>query len=133
MLVIAASTLAASLLAGCVAGRETIANPAPLQVSFAWSAADGCTPRSPQINVAGLPHAATRLAVAMTDLNVPNFPHGGGEVAAAAGGVIAPGALRSYTGPCPPGRSHQYRIDVEAVDAQNRVIALGSATRSFPP
>ena len=125
--------LGLALLAGCVAGRETIANPAALEVSFSWSAGEGCTARSPAIRVAGLPAATARLALAMTDLDAPAFAHGGGELPVPPGGEVPPGALGAYTGPCPPGRTHQYRFTVEAIDAQNRIIARGTATRPYPP
>ena len=124
--------VAGAALAAC-AGRERVASPAPLDVSFAWAAIDRCTPRSPEIRVDGLPAAATVLDVRMTDLNVPTFPHGGGEVPRPADGVIPAGALRGYAGPCPPGAPHPYQITVEAVDAANRIIATGRAVRPFPP
>ncbi|MDB5377274.1 MAG: hypothetical protein JWR00_1720 [Rubritepida sp.] len=129
----AAGLLVALLLAGCEAGRERVANPAAIDVAFQWTAADRCSPRSPALTIRNLPPGTARVAIRLTDLNMPTFSQSG-DVFVPPTGQVAPGTLPNYTGPCPPaGERHSFRFTVEAVDASDRIIGTGQATRMFPP
>ncbi|SFK49918.1 YbhB/YbcL family Raf kinase inhibitor-like protein [Falsiroseomonas stagni] len=129
--------LSALTLSGC-AGRETVPNPGTLGVDFAWAGIAACEATSPALRITGSPPTTTRFAVRLTDLNVPGFAHGGGEVPrgtpSPAGDEIPQGALTdAFRGPCPPVGPHRYRFTVQALDAQNRTVATGEAIRPFPP
>lgn len=130
----AAGLVVALLLAGCAAGgRGRIANPATIDVAFQWTTADGCSPRSPALTIRGLPPGTTRVSIRLTDLNMPSFTQSG-DVFVPPNGQVAPGTLPNYAGPCPPaGERHSFRFIVDAVDASNRIIGTGQATRMFPP
>ncbi|WP_424810806.1 hypothetical protein [Roseococcus sp. YIM B11640] len=129
-----AALLAALFLAGCAAEPARNANLPAIGVAFQWTAADGCSQRSPALSIQGLPPGTARVTVRMTDLDLPSSTHGGGDVFVPPTGQIAAGTLPGYAGPCPPtGEIHSYRITVDALDASNRVIGTGQATRRFPP
>jgi hypothetical protein len=55
------------------------------------------------------------LRFTMTDLDAPNFVHGGGSVVYDGQRLIPRGAF-SYRGPCPPGGQHRYRWTVDTED-----------------
>ncbi len=129
----AAGLVVALLVAGCAPERETVPNAAAIAVAFQWTAADRCSPRSPAITIGNLPPGTSRVAVRLTDLNMPTFSQSG-DVFVPPTGRIAPGTLPNYAGPCPPaGERHSFRFTVDAVDASNRVIGTGQATQMFPP
>lgn len=102
--------------------------PAPLEVSFRWTEANICTAFSPRIEVVGVPPGTAYLRVKLTDLNVPAYPHGGGTVPYRGSSIIPAGALNRYRGPCPPEGRHDYRLTVEALDPESRVIGRGEET-----
>jgi hypothetical protein len=100
--------------------------------SFSWRGIPACSSVSPAFRLSGVPKGTKRLRFHMTDLNVPNYPHGGSTVAYS-GGTVGRGAI-GYTGPCPPGgQRHRYRWTVQALDASGKVLGRASATRTFPP
>jgi hypothetical protein len=69
----------------------------------------------------------------MTDLHVPAYPHGGGEVPFTGDGQVAEGALKSFEGPCPPMGSHRYEFVVKALNADKGLASgEGKRTRKFP-
>ncbi|KAA0680253.1 phospholipid-binding protein [Neorhizobium sp. P12A] len=103
---------------------------APLSVSFTFSPSDRCGETSPAISVAGAPAGTASYKVSMSDRDAPGFNHGGGTVAAN-GGTIPRGALKSFTGPCPPTGKHTYDITVLALDAGGKVLAAGKASQLF--
>ena len=118
---------------GTSGGAQTpAAAKAPLDVGFSWAGTTACSSKPPAFVVKGVPEGTTRLRFRMTDLDVPTYNHGGGTVSYSGGSEIPAGAF-SYTGPCPPVGSHDYRFTVQALNADGAVIGEGSATRSFPP
>lgn len=130
--VILASLAATAFLVGCQTTKEA-KNLAKIGVSFSWSGTESCSSTSPAFQVAGVPAGTAKLVFEMTDLDVPTFNHGGGTVAYSGQAEIPAGAF-SYTGPCPPSGSHDYRFDVSALSASgDTVLGRGSATRPFPP
>jgi len=118
----------ASALAGCQTVPD---NAAKLDVSFNFTSASRCSSVSPAITILGAPAGTAKYSVVMSDKQAPGFNHGGGTVQAS-GNTIQAGALKSYTGPCPPTGSHDYTISVKALDASGAVVGAGSATRRFP-
>lgn len=105
-----------------------------LIISFEWRGS-GCqlSSPSPELRVSGAPEGTAFLRVRMTDLDKPNFDHGGGTVDFDGSGAVAAGSLRDYRGPCPPSGSHTYRFDVEALAAdRSSVLGRGSAERRYP-
>ncbi|MCL6707470.1 hypothetical protein M8R20_10700 [Pseudomonas sp. R2.Fl] len=110
-----------------------IATPAAadMSMSFDWGPTKKCDSKSPPISVKGVPDGTARLQFSMTDLNVPDFRHGGGTVDYSGQKSIPYGAFR-YKGPCPPSGKHKYRITVKALDAKKKTLATAAATQSFP-
>ena len=104
----------------------------PLDVDFSWAGTTACTSKPPAFVVKGAPEGTTRLRFRMTDLDAPAYHHGGGTVAYSGATEIPAGAF-SYTGPCPPTGSHDYRWLVQALNADGTVVGEGTVTRSFPP
>lgn len=106
---------------------------ATLSVDFSWSGIPACSSRPPAFAIGNIPAGTKTLAFNLTDLNVPTFHHGGGTVAYTGNGDIPAGAF-TYTGPCPPSGSHEYRWDVRAINAAgDTILGEGSATKPFPP
>jgi phosphatidylethanolamine-binding protein (PEBP) family uncharacterized protein len=68
----------------------------------------------------------------MTDLDAPNFIHGGGSVGYDGQQLIPRGAF-SYRGPCPPGGQHRYQWTVDAEDGAGHTLATATVTKKFPP
>jgi phosphatidylethanolamine-binding protein (PEBP) family uncharacterized protein len=129
----ATGLVVALLLAGCAAEPARNANLPVIGVTFQWAAADRCSPRSPALMIQNLPAGTARVAVRLTDLNMPMFNQGA-DIFVPPGGRVPPGTLPNYIGPCPPaGERHSFRFIVEAKDAAGQVIAAGQATQLFPP
>lgn len=110
---------------------------ASMAVDWTWTRADKCSSTSPAIKVTGIPAEARVLRVKLADHDAPAFNHGGGEVPHAGGdsATIAAGALKDYTGPCPPNFGsfgHDYSFTVQAIGADGKtVLGSGSATKNF--
>lgn len=110
------------------------------EIGFSWGATPACAGGrplpvdSPEFRVAGVPPGARVIIFTLTDLNAPNFHHGGGTVAYGGEAVIPAGAFR-YLGPCPPAGSHRYMWTAVARDRGTtfgRTLGEASAARSFP-
>lgn len=111
-------------------GMGTAAS-ADMSMNFEWGPTKKCfDPKSPPIDVAGVPAGTATLAFTMSDVNAPGFRHGGGKVAYTGKNAIPYGAFR-YKGPCPPSGTHTYVISVKALDASGKTLAKASASRPF--
>lgn len=120
-LVIAA---AAAILASSPAMAE-------MKASFEWGETTKCFDKnSPPFKVSGVPDGTAKLSFLMTDLDAPDYRHGGGKVNYTGQSAIPYGAFR-YKGPCPPSK-HKYRFTIKALDAKGKEIAKTTATKSFP-
>lgn len=108
---------------------STINAAAEMSVSFEWGPTKKCDTKSPPISVRDAPEGTVKLQISMTDINVPDYRHGGGTVAYATS--VPYGAFR-YKGPCPPSGKHKYRFTVKALDANKKTLATATASRSFP-
>jgi phosphatidylethanolamine-binding protein (PEBP) family uncharacterized protein len=121
--------IGAIVLAGITAASS--AGAASLSISFNW-----CPDRSAAFKIGKVPAGTKTLRFKLTDLDVPTYNHGGGDVAASGTSASVPCGsfgMFSYNGPNPPaGQVHSYRWSVTAVDASGRELASGSATRKYP-
>lgn len=104
---------------------------AAMQVSFDWGPTMKCfDPKSPPIEVSGVPQGTVKLDIRMIDLDMPSYPHGGATVAWSGQSSLPYGAFR-YRGPCPPS-PHTYEFTVKALDAGGRTLATATARKRFP-
>lgn len=115
-------------LSGCQSVPQDAAH---LDVGFHFSPSNRCSSINPPITVSGAPAKTTKYAVHMTDLDKPDYNHGGGTVVAS-GNTIPSGALKGYKGPCPPAGPHRYEISVKALDATGAVVGYGKSSQRFP-
>jgi phosphatidylethanolamine-binding protein (PEBP) family uncharacterized protein len=122
-----------AFLAACVIASTGCLSTAAsaMGLSFVWGPTQKCFDfKSPPMTVSNVPAGTKKLRIHMTDLNAPDYPHGGGTVAYSGNGKLAYGAFR-YRGPCPPA-PHIYRMTAEALDAGGQVLATATAKRRFP-
>ena len=102
-------------------------------VDVTWAGSKACfDPQSPPFNLSGIPPGTRQLRFTMTDLDAPNFVHGGGSVDYGGQRLIPRGAF-SYRGPCPPGGQHRYQWTVDAEDDAGHTLATATVTKKFPP
>lgn len=123
------------IAAGCAAtGLQIPKDAAELSVDFSWEGIMACSHESPEVRVSDIPDGTTELRVRLTDVDMPAWNHGGGNVAHDGSGIIPAGALKiGYNGPCPPSGRHKYEFSVMAVDAEGGIVGFGKARQSFPP
>jgi phosphatidylethanolamine-binding protein (PEBP) family uncharacterized protein len=97
-----------------------------------WKGTAPCfDPDSPLIRLSGVPKGTAKIEFHMTDLDAPNFPHGGGTVAYFGQTTVQRGAF-TYKGPCPP-EPHRYRWDARALDLSGHELGKAETTVKFPP
>lgn len=101
-----------------------------------WAAGSACSGQSPAIQISEVPKGTAKLALAMKDLDLPSYDHGGGELEFSGKASFAAGEafglFSSYRGPCPPpGTTHRYQWTVEARDAAGKRLGSASATLPF--
>jgi phosphatidylethanolamine-binding protein (PEBP) family uncharacterized protein len=102
-----------------------------------WGPGSGCSSVAPAFSFSKVPAGTAKLAFKMVDLNLPSYPHGGGEVAfsgkASFGqGEAFGGAFSSYRGPCPPPtETHRYEWTVQALDAGGKVLGTAKAVLPY--
>jgi phosphatidylethanolamine-binding protein (PEBP) family uncharacterized protein len=121
----------AVILAGCQTAKRVM-NVAKLGVDFSWANTTACSGKPPAFNITGVPKGTKTLKFWMTDLDVPGYTHGGGDVAFKGSGSIPAGAF-GYGGPCPPSGSHSYEFAVTAIGADGTIIGEGKKMNKFPP
>jgi len=108
---------------------------APFTITPSWDGIKACagtpiTGPSPAFQIANAPAGTAELEFIMTDLDAPNFRHGGGKVRYAGEPQIAPGAFQ-FIGPCPPS-THRYEWTVTARNAAGQQLGVAKATRNYP-
>jgi phosphatidylethanolamine-binding protein (PEBP) family uncharacterized protein len=127
-LFVAAATAGAILAMGSAAHA--------FAVRAEWGPGSGCSSVAPAFSLSRVPAGTTKLSFKMVDLNLPSYPHGGGETAFAGKttfgqGEAFGGMFSSYRGPCPPPtETHRYEWTVQALDAGGKV--LGTAKTVLP-
>ncbi len=131
MLIKRVAVLAALLLLG--GSGAPLAQSARFAVDFTWDGTAPCfDPKSPPFTLSGVPPGTKTLRFVMTDLDAPDFPHGGGSAPYRGQSRIERGAF-TYQGPCPPQGRHSYQWTVAAQDASGKTLATATATKKFPP
>lgn len=111
------------MLAGSILLAMGSAANAEMSISFEWGPTKKCfDPNSPPIHLSGVPEGTVELDFMLSDLDAPNFQHGGGTVAYKGQSSLPYGAFK-YKGPCPPSGSHTYVISVRALDASGKTLA----------
>jgi phosphatidylethanolamine-binding protein (PEBP) family uncharacterized protein len=97
-------------------------------VSFAWCSG------SPNFQLNDVPAETVNLEFAMTDLDKPSFPHGGGTVGYRGQPEVPCGAFASgFVGPSPPpGEIHTYEFTIKALAPDGHVLATTTARQKFP-
>lgn len=122
--------LTAGLLPVAALAQET------MQLSFIWGDIPLCTTGRPNVvpnpafELTGVPDGTEQVAFRLTDLDAPNYNHGGGNATVSGDGTVAPGAL-TYKSPCPPGGVHTYEWVAEATGG-GEVLAIARAARPYP-
>jgi len=106
----------------------TMSDALALSACFAWCSG------SPRFALTDVPPGTARLQFAMTDLNVPSFPHGGGTVAYSGQTAVRCGAFSAgFSGPSPPPRQvHTYQFSIKALGWNGAVLATTTTRRKFP-
>ena len=109
-----------------------------LDVAFTWNISHRCSPVSPEIRLKDIPSGTTTIRVKMTDLDQKDDDHGGGDISQSEpfGGsfTIAPGALKTYKGPCPENFTtlgHEDQFNVTSLGADGKPLAVGNAKAAF--
>ena len=101
-------------------------------ISVDWTGTAACfDPQSPVIALSDVPKGTAKVTFRMTDLDAPNYPHGGGSIAYSGQPLLAKGAF-TYKGPCPPA-PHRYHWTAEALGTTGRTLARAETTLKFPP
>ena len=120
-----------------IVGALLFASPAyAFSVKAEWGPGSGCSSVAPAFTLARVPAGTAKLSFRMVDLNLPSYPHGGGEVSftgktSFGQGEAFGGMFSNYRGPCPPPLdTHRYEWTVQALDAGGKV--LGSARTVMP-
>ncbi|WP_230978766.1 YbhB/YbcL family Raf kinase inhibitor-like protein [Ollibium composti] len=120
-----------------VAMAASSASAADFSIGFDWGNLKTCTSGnpstvpSPGFRLRGVPAGTVAIQFTMTDLAVPNYPHGGGKVAYRGGSAIAAGAF-TYRSPCPPNGRHTYRWKATAFDAAGKKLDEAEARKPYP-
>jgi phosphatidylethanolamine-binding protein (PEBP) family uncharacterized protein len=98
-------------------------------ISFAW-----CADGSPNFQLGDVPKGTVNLRFAMTDLDKPDFHHGGGTVGYRGQPEVPCDAFATgFVGPSPPpGEVHTYEFTIEALDLNGKVLGATTARRKFP-
>lgn len=103
---------------------------AGMSVSVDWGPTKKCfDSKSPPMKLSGVPAGTAKLDIRMSDLDAPDFTHGGGRVTFS-GNSLPYGAF-SYRGPCPPS-PHTYQFTVKALDASGKTVGIAKARKRFP-
>lgn len=127
----------ATLIAVIVMSTSSPVSAAGFELSFDWGDIPLCTSGTPNIvpnpefRLAGVPDGTATIRFRMVDLDVPSYPHGGGDVPWAGEPMIAPGAFE-YRSPCPPSGRHTYEWTATALSADGNPLATAKAARVYP-
>jgi phosphatidylethanolamine-binding protein (PEBP) family uncharacterized protein len=129
--------LLATSAALLMAAEGPAAGAPAFSLSFEWGDIPLCTSGdpnvvdSPEFRVSAVPDGTESIRFRLTDLDVPDFEHGGGTVLYAGEEAIASGAFR-YKSPCPPSGSHTYEWTATALDTGGTELAEARASKRYP-
>lgn len=125
--------LALTLAALCATASPALAE---FSIAFDWGNIPRCTTGnpntvgSPAFVIRDLPAGTTSVEFKLTDLDVPQYKHGGAKLKIGQSGQLPFGAFK-YKSPCPPSGSHTYEWTATARNG-NTVLARAAARRSYP-
>ena len=108
-----------------------------INVEWTWAREHRCSTTSPALKLSAIPGGTKTIRVKLVDNDATAFQHGGGEIEVSGADVLTvpAGALKAYTGPCPPNFGsfgHDYTFNVTALGADGKdVLGTGTATRNF--
>ena len=119
--------LSAALLATLPLILST-ASASAFSATFQWCSG------SPAFTLRGVPKETAKIDFQMTDLDKPDYRHGGGTVAYHGQSSIPCDAFSgSFNGPSPPyGQTHTYQFDIKALSSSGQTLATTTARRRFP-
>lgn len=107
-------------------------------LGFDWDELELCTSgrpnivENPRFVLENVPEGTRYIGFQMQDLDVPDYPHGGGIVAYRGQRVIEPGAF-TYRSPCPPNGVHMYEWTATALSRKNGgMLARATARLPYP-
>lgn len=107
------------------------------KIDFVWDGLELCTSGQPNIvgnpsfTLANVPEGTEIISFKLVDLDVPQYPHGGGDISYV-GEEKTPEGVFTYKSPCPPNGQHQYEWTAEAKDSQDRVLGVASMIKAYP-
>jgi phosphatidylethanolamine-binding protein (PEBP) family uncharacterized protein len=108
------------------------------EISFDWAGLKRCTSgqpntvTNPAFTLKDVPLGTKFIKFRLTDVDVPDYNHGGGTVAYEGQTKIDPGAFK-YKSPCPPGGSHSYEWKATAQTKKSGgALAEAKARRTYP-
>lgn len=113
---------------------------AEFAISFEWGNIPLCTsgqPNSvpnPKFVLSAVPEGTKFIQFTMTDLDAPNYNHGGGTIEYTGNNIIEPGAF-TYLSPCPPSGSHRYQWTATAKEKTGFLsgsIGTAKAVKIYP-
>lgn len=109
-------------------------------LSFEWGDIPLCTTGNPnrvpnpRFVLSNVPEHTKFISFELTDLDVPNYNHGGGKIEYTGSNVIEPGAFK-YKSPCPPSGSHRYEWTAKAKESDSffsNSIGTAKAVKQYP-
>lgn len=124
--------IAAVLTAAACAGSPPAGTPV-IDVDFTWAGAGACSERSPRIVLRDVPPGTRRLRVELVDVDSVMAGRSASEIDPPADGVIRPGALANYRGPCGQQQSVTYELRVTALDGAGKTVGFGRKREIFVP
>ncbi len=111
---------------------------AAFEFTFDWGPLELCTSGTPNVvpspafHLKDVPQGTGFIRFRLTDLDVPDYPHGGGLVAWDGQAEIAAGAF-SYKSPCPPDGAHEYQWRATALQTrQGTELGRAVSSRTYP-
>lgn len=110
-----------------LAGTAALA--ADFTVSFNWDGLKRCTSGRPNtvgnpvFTLSAVPAGTKWLYFKLTDIDVPNYNHGGGWIQYNGGNVTAANIFK-YKSPCPPNGRHTYEWSVRATASKDSNAGL---------
>lgn len=105
--------------------------------TFSWGDIPLCTSGQPNVvdnpffMVSNVPQYTKYIFFKLTDENVPNYKHGGGQANYNGANIIKRGAF-TYKSPCPPDGAHTYTWKAYALGADRRILASASQSKLYP-
>jgi len=113
---------------------------ADFSISFEWGDIPLCTSGqpntvpNPKFVLSNVPEGTKFIQFTMTDLDAPNYNHGGGTIEYTGNNIIEPGVFK-YESPCPPSGSHRYQWNATAKKKKGFFggsLGKAKATKSYP-